>query len=189
MTEAELISSLKAGDEYAFGLLVELYQQGLGNVCFGFVQNQTDAEELVQEVFVEVFRSVGRFEGKARLSTWLYRIAVNKSINFVKKQRRRRTLAVIFGSREGAIMELADSESSSAQQELEKKEVRKALKMAIDKLPENQRTAIILRQYEQHSYAEIAAVMGTTVSAVESLLHRATGNLRKHLEGFYRRHL
>ena len=193
MTEAQLISGLRQGEEQAFRHLVEHYQQMVGNVCLGFVQEQADAEELTQDVFVEIFRSIGKFKGDAKLSTWLYRIAVNKSLNRVAKRKQKRRLQTVshfFGFGEStAQRDFADLKSMQPGEDLEQAEIRAALKAALARLPDTQRIAFVLRKYDDRSYTEIADIMSTTVPSVESLIHRASRNMKKHLAHFYSTYL
>ncbi|MEN0005674.1 MAG: sigma-70 family RNA polymerase sigma factor [Bacteroidota bacterium] len=192
MTEALLIDGLRKGDERAFVHLVDQYQQVVGNTCFGFVQNQVEAEELTQDVFVEVFRSIEKFQGQSKLSTWLYRIAVNKSLNQVAKRKQKRRLQTVshfFGFGEAAeAREFKDTIHRQPEEELEQAEIRVALRTALNKLPEQQRTAFVLRKYDDLSYTEIARIMDTSVAAVESLIHRASRNMRKKLTHFYQQY-
>ena len=188
MTDKDLIQQLQQGKEQAFEYLVDHYQELVGNTCYGFVQNQTEAEELAQDVFVEVFLSIKKFRGEAKLSTWLYRIAVNKGLNAVnkKKQKRRlQTVSTFFGFGEEKERDFADDKQMGVLKQMEAMETKKALERAIEKLPDKQRSAFVLRKYEELSYVEIAKVLETTVSSVESLIHRASRNLRKYLEDFY----
>ena len=92
MSEAEIIQKLQEGDEQVFRRLVEKYRQLIVNTCFGLVHNSEDAEDIAQDVFIEVFRSVHKFRADSKLSTWLYRIAVNRSLNFIRDNKRRKLL-------------------------------------------------------------------------------------------------
>lgn len=190
MQEQLLLQSLLKGEDKAFEYLVEHYQEMLGNVCFGFVQNQAEAEELVQDVFVEVFQSIHKFHGKSKLSTWLYRIAVNKSINMVNHKKRKRQLkrvSLFFGFGESEQeRDFEDTQHQRSDQQLENEEIREALEHALAKLPENQRTAFVLRKYEDLSYVKMAEIMQTSIPAIESLIHRASKNMKKHLTYFYK---
>ncbi len=188
MNETTLVAQLKAKNEMAFQTLVNTYQNMIGNVCYGFVQNQVEAEELVQDVFVEVYTSIEKFQQKSKLSTWLYRIAVNKSLNHVakrKQKRRLKTVSTFFGFGEDKEREYKDNRSKGVEETIQQQELRDALHKALEKLPQTQRTAFVLRKYEECSYVEIAEVMETSISSVESLIHRASRNMKKHLTGFY----
>lgn len=196
MQENQLIEELLEGRERAFELLVEQYQEMIGNVCMGFVQNQAEAEELTQDVFVEVFKSISKFKKSSKLSTWLYRIAVNKSINMVNHKKRKRqiqTVSMFFGWNSGGKAtesdekerDYEDRRSRNVEAEMEQQEVKKALEQALHKLPEAQRTAFVLRKYKELSYQEMAEIMEVSVPAIESLIHRASKNMKKHLTHFY----
>ena len=187
----EFIKKLKSGDETAFRECVESHKDKVLNTCYRFVQNRDDAEDLAQEVFIEVYRSISHFREDAELSTWIYRIAVNKSLDFVRKKKRKKRIAYVlsyFGSADEE-KDLQLSAPTNPQSDLEQKERIQILNKAIDSLPENQKVAITLSKYEGFSNKEIAEIMETSVSAVESLIHRAKNNLHKKLHQFYEKHL
>lgn len=188
MNETTLVAQLRVKNEMAFETLVNTYQGMIGNVCYGFVQNQVESEELVQDVFIEVYNSIQKFQQKSKLSTWLYRIAVNKSLNHIakrKQKRRLQTVSTFFGFGEDKEREYTDHKQQSVEDNFEQKELKKALHQALEKLPKTQRTAFVLRKYEECSYVEIAEIMETSISSVESLIHRASRNMRKNLTTFY----
>ena len=163
MTDKDLIHQLQLGKEQAFEYLVDQYQELVGNTCYGFVQNQTEAEELTQDVFVEVFLSIKKFRGEAKLSTWLYRIAVNKGLNAVNKKKRKRrlqTVSTFFGFGEEKERDFPDDKQANVLEQMEATETKKALEMAIERLPDKQRSAFVLRKYEELSYVEIAQSTG-----------------------------
>lgn len=155
----------------------------------GFVHSYADAEDIAQDVFVEIYQSIQNFRGEAGLSTWIYRIAVNKSLNFLRKAGRRKVFS-FFGNNEGGsdnqIKTLASGREYCPDEELQKSEKSKAISQAMNKLPASQETAFILSKYDELSYQEIAEVMDISVSSVESLLFRARQNLRKSLLKFYK---
>lgn len=188
MTEHELIAALQQNKSDAFGELVERYKDQIVSTCFNFVHNQADAEDLAQEVFIEVFKAIERFRGDASISTWLYRIAINKSLNFVKKHKRLRwirNLQTAFSSDEKA-QEVPDAKTADPHADLEQSERVHVLTNAIDSLAENQKIAFNLSKFEGLSYKEIAKVMGTSVPAVESLLNRAKKALQNKLHSYYK---
>lgn len=188
MSAQDLVKLLKAGDSSAFKVLVTEYQQQVMQVCYGFVRNQEDAEDLAQEVFVEVYRSVNRFREEAKLSTWLYRIATTKSLDFIRKQNRQKRIQSakkLIGL--GEARDIATPGQAGPFKQLVQQEQQGAIQHALGKLPENQRIAFTLSKIEGLGYKEIAKVMGSTVSSVESLLHRAKKNLKKHLHHYYLR--
>lgn len=190
MDETELIRAIQSGDQKAFRLLVEKYQRLVVNTCFGIVHNQTDAEDIGQDVFLEVFRSAVRFRGDAQLSTWLYRIATNRSLNFVRNNRRRRFLQSIeeaFSGGKNRNREITENHSDQPDQKLTNQQRSEVLHQAIDRLPEKQRIAFVLNKYEDLTYQQIAEVMETSLPSVESLLHRAKKSLQEQLYECYRK--
>lgn len=190
MSEAEIIQKLQEGDEQAFRRLVEKYRQLVVNTCFGLVHNPEDAEDIAQDVFIEVFRSVHKFRADSKISTWLYRIAVNRSLNFIRDNKRRKlaqSIEEVFSPKKGKSGSFSSEKVSAADTEMENSERAAILHKAIDSLPKNQRVAFTLSKYEDLSYKEIATVMETSVSSVESLIHRAKKNLQKKLYVCYKK--
>ena len=186
MDEKELIKALKKGEEAAFRSIVELYQNRVYNTVLSITQNRLEAEDICQEVFMEVYSSVGNFRGEARLSTWIYRIASNKSLEFLRKNKAQKRFAFVrslFGKNDETEVQPSHFEHPGVQ--LENKERAAILFRAIEKLPENQRIAYSLHHLEGLSYAEIAETMEQSLKSVESLLFRAKQNLRKLLKEFY----
>ncbi len=190
----KLLNDLIQGDSDAFSALMTEYQDRVVNTCARFVHNAQDAEDVAQNGFIEVFQSVGRFRGQSKLSTWIYRIAVTKSLDFIRKMTRKKRLGKVIrlfglGFDEAPNSIDPPDPSPSPQANLETREQAEILRVAIDGLPENQKTALILATYEQLSQAEVSQIMGNTVSAVESLIHRARKNLRLSLEATYEKKL
>ena len=186
MNELELIQQLRAGDEGAFKTLVANYQDLVYNTALGIVQNNEDAEDVAQEVFVQVYRSIDQFKGDARLSTWIYRITTTKALDHIRSRKRKKRFAFItslFGPNDELVHEPVDFQHPGVA--LDRKEQAALLFRMIDQLPENQKVAFTLHKTEELSYQEIADVMQISVSAVESLLFRARQNLRKLLEKYY----
>ena len=159
-----------------FQMIYENYTGQILQTAHSLARNHMDAEDIAQDVFIQVFESLGKFRFESKLSTWLYRIAVNRSINHCKSPRGRAIKVDIESWKQ---QEVAQSPEMPQQQLLEEQEQLELLHRAIDRLPENQRTALILNKYEELSYKEIAEIMGTSLSSVESLLFRAKNNLEK----------
>ena len=176
--EQQLIEKLKLGDNEAFKQLVNQYRKDIISLCYGFIRNQEDAEEITQDTFIEVYRSIQNFRGDSKLSTWIYRIAVSRSLNKVKKNKFKNLLTSIENLFE---QHLEKSNERNPQQQLLQKEESKMLQKSIDKLPENQRIAFVLHHYDGHSYQQISEIMNTSLSSIESLIHRAKVNLKKQL--------
>lgn len=183
MDELELIQGLREGQEAAFRTLVETYQDRVYNTVIGIVQNAEDAEDVTQEVFIQVYKSIGSFKGESKLSTWLYRIATTRSLDLLRSRKSKKRFGFIqrlFGEGAEPTVEIPDFNHPGVA--LDKKEDAAKLFKAITQLPENQKTAFVLHKLEDLSYQEVAAIMKTSVPAVESLMHRAKLNLRKLLE-------
>ena len=190
MPDTEIIEQLKQGNENAFRRLVENYQKLVVNTCYGMVRNREDAEDIAQDVFVEVYRNVDSFRADAKLSTWLYRIAVNRSLNHIRDNKKHKWFQSVESEVEAKNRQLLQLESSKVDQpeyDLENKQRAIILYEAINTLPDNQRTAFTLSKYEELSYQEISEVMEMTVSSVESLLFRAKKNLQKKLHKCYKK--
>ena len=190
MNETEIIDKLKQGNETAFRELVDNYRQMVVNTCFGLLHNADDAEDVAQDVFIEVFRSVENFRADSKISTWLYRIAVNRSLNFIRDNKKRRwfqSFDDVVESKKEMLNQLNHQSADNPESELENSQRAIILHEAIDSLPENQRVAFTLNKYEDLAYKEISEVMNLTVSSVESLIHRAKKNLQKKLHHCYKK--
>jgi RNA polymerase sigma-70 factor (ECF subfamily) len=183
----ELIGRLKSADPSAFKALVEAYQAKVLSTCYRFLHNREDAEDTAQEVFVEVHRSLAAFREEAELSTWIYRIAVTKSLDVLRRAKRRKRFDAVRGvfGFSVEIHEVAAPRDQGPEQDLEIRERSRILREAIAALAENQRIAVTLARYEGLTNKHIAGIMGTSVPAVDSLLHRAHANLRKSLSRYY----
>jgi RNA polymerase sigma factor (sigma-70 family) len=185
--EEQLLNGLKEGDTTAYKELVKLFSDKVFNTSVSILQNNEDAEDITQEVFIEVFRSIHNFKGEAKLSTWIYRITVIKAFEFLRKKKRKKRFAIVqslFGI-ESVLPETDVPHFYHPGVQLENKERSSILFTAIDQLAENQKTAFILHKIEGLSYAEVADVMKTSVPSVESLLFRAKQNLQKLLVNYY----
>lgn len=182
MNEHELIQGLRNGDEPAFKYLVENYQDRVYNTIIGIVQNAEDAEDVAQEVFIQVFKSIHTFKGESKLSTWIYRIATTRALDLLRSRKSKKRfgfLQRLFGEGNEPLHEIPDFNHPGVA--MDQKENAAILFRAIGRLPENQKLAFTLHKLEDLSYQEISEVMHTSVAAVESLMHRAKLNLRKIL--------
>ncbi|MBS1621040.1 MAG: RNA polymerase sigma factor [Bacteroidetes bacterium] len=183
MDELELIQQLRESDQAAFKTLVETYQDLVYNTALGIVQNAQDAEDVAQDTFIKVFRSVQSFKGESKISTWLYRITVSTALDLLRSRKSKKRfgfLQRLFGEGNEPIHEAPDFHHPGVA--LDQKENAARLFKAIDLLPENQKVAFSLNKLEELSYQEVSEVMNISVSAVESLMHRAKQNLKKILE-------
>lgn len=186
MEEILLIQGLQQRQEKSFEELVNSYKNKLYNTILSLVQNELDAEDITQEVFIQAYESIHAFKGEAKLSTWLYKIAVSKSLDFIRRKNRKKRTAVIFRFLDTGKKE-ADEPATFHHPgvAMEQKENAATLFLAINKLPEKQRIAFTLHKLEALSYQQIAAIMNTSLSSVESLMHRAKANLRESLSDYY----
>ncbi len=183
MNENELIQGLKSGDEASFKYLVENYKDRIFNTAIGIVQNAEDAEDVAQEVFIQVYRSIHSFKGESKLSTWMYRIATTRSLDLLRSRKSKKRFGFmqrLFGEGNEPLYEIPDFNHPGVA--MDRKETAAKLFKAIAQLPENQKAAFTLHKLLDLSYQEISEVMQTSVPAVESLMHRAKQNLKKILE-------
>ncbi|MBD3414986.1 MAG: sigma-70 family RNA polymerase sigma factor [Candidatus Aminicenantes bacterium] len=165
----ELIQEVAQKDHEAFQKLVHRYKRMVINVCFRLTGDRENAEDVAQEVFFRVYQKAKAFRGRSRLSTWIYRIAVNLSLNYNRKQNN------FFQKK------YPSAHFNSPDTILENKEDRQIIKKALDSLPEKQRTAFILHHWEGLSYQEIAEILKSSLSAIESRIHRAKRSLKDAL--------
>ena len=187
MEQNELIAGLKSHDEEAFKVLVEQFKDRIYNLCYSYVRNAAESEDLAQEVFIEVYNSIGRFNEKADLSTWIYRITINEALQMIRKKKAQKRFGFVislFGNEEK--YSSLHKEEVHPGVSLENRERSRVLFSQIDKLVENQKNAFLLIKLEGKSYQEVADIMQTTVSSVESLMHRAKANLKKWLGSYYK---
>lgn len=189
MDEQQFIEQLRNGDRGAFNRLVEEYKDVILNVCYGFVKNADEAEDLTQEVFVEVYKTITRFREQSSLYTWIYRIAVSKSLDALKRKKSVKR-AAFFEKRvrsDSADLEMEQTHSVVPNPEaaLEQKQQRLFINHCLNQLAESQRVAFVLSQQNGMSYKEIAEIMGKSLSSIESLVHRSKTNLRKIMEESY----
>lgn len=189
LEDQNFIEDLREGTNQAYGRLLDEYQQKVFGTCISFVPNAEDAEDIAQEVFVEVFNSINKFKGDSKLSTWIYRISVNKSLEFIRKKNTKKR----FGFMQSLLgIETAIDRSSYFTEfnhpgiQLENKEKSEILFAAINKLPEAQRIVYTLNKVDDLSYQEIAEVTRKSISSIESLLFRAKKNLKVLLHDYYK---
>jgi len=187
MIEKELVKKLQQADQLTFKYFVDQYQNKVLNTCWGFVKNSSEAEDLTQEVFIEIFESIQGFKHESRLSTYVYRIAVNKSLDYIRKQKRQKRwgnfLSIMGWSDSSEIPDIPNWEHPGVT--LENKERASILIKQVETLPEKQRVAFTLHKIEGLPYQEIAEVMQVTLASVESLIFRANQSLRKKLQHYY----
>jgi RNA polymerase sigma-70 factor (ECF subfamily) len=191
VTDIEIINRILAGDRNSYAILVERHQSMVFLTCMGFVHNKEDADDLTQEIFIQAYQALKSFKAEASFSTWLYRIAVNASLNRVRKTSKTglfSRLSALLGNDAKSERDFPAAHAENPEEILLKAEQAKWVQQALDSLPEKQRTAIVLSKYDELSQKEIATIMDTTEGAVEALLQRAKANLREKLSsGFKKR--
>ena len=183
--QAFIESKQFAEDDFAD--IVSERQQMVYNTALGIVQNEEDAEDITQEVFLKVYEGLKDFRREASLSTWIYRITITTALDFEKQKKRHKRgglLQRVFGSREAD--ETPDFNHPGVA--LDKKEDAAVLFLAIKKLPEKQRTAFLLHKIEGLTNSEIGEILTISLQAAESLQIRAKNNLRNYLKEYYEKH-
>ena len=183
MTEQELVARARRGDESAFEALVTENEKRIYNLCRRLTGNQEDAAELTQEAFLNAWRGLGRFQGESSFSTWLYRLATNACIDFLRKEKRRQSLSmtVSLDDEEEARQEELPDERHAPEGALERAEARRAVAEGLERLTLEHRQVLVMREIHGLSYAEIGQVLGLEEGTVKSRIARARGALRKVL--------
>lgn len=176
-TDADLVEATLAGDRAAFDLIVERHRRHVYQLCYRFVGNHEDASDLAQDVFVRAFRSLRTFKGQASLGTWLYRIAVNVSLNRVARQPRVVSVDALIAGEDRRVVSSEESPSDA----LLRGERAQQVRAAIARLPKKQRATLILRVYHDLPHEQIAGILGSTVGAVKANFFHALNNLKKLL--------
>ncbi|MEX0288586.1 MAG: RNA polymerase sigma factor [Flavobacteriaceae bacterium] len=188
MEEQYLIEALRKGDQQAYRQLLDDYQGRIFNTCISFVPNKEDAEDIAQEVFLEVFNSIDKFKGNSKLSTWIYRISVNKSLEFIRKRSTKKRFGFmqsILGNELPVDKTSYFTEFNHPGIQLENKEKSEILFNAIDKLPEAQKVVFTLHKIDGLSYKEVCAITERSLASTESLMFRAKKNLQGLLRDYY----
>jgi RNA polymerase sigma-70 factor (ECF subfamily) len=189
LEEQDFINDLREGKQFAYGKLLDLFQQKVFATCISFVPNKEDAEDIAQDVFVEVFNSIHKFKGNSKLSTWIYRITTNKCLEFIRKKNTKKRFAFLQ-SLTGNDIALDKTNYFTEIKHpgivLEQKETSETLFYAINQLPEAQRIVFTLNKIDDKSYKEISEITEKSISSIESLLFRAKKNLQISLEYFYK---
>lgn len=179
MESDRIIKEIARGDRLAGKWLLDAYQVKVYNICFSMVHNLHDAEDLTQEVFIEVLKNIGSFRGDSQLGTWIYRIAVNRSLNFLRNSKKRKWLNYI-----DELLSVKDQgiKGLSYQTEpFEASDNKRLLQKALNSLPEKQKTAFTLNKINDLSYKEVAEIMNISHANVETLIHRAKMRLQRAL--------
>jgi len=179
MDEKELIRRSQAGDGEAFGVLAERYKGKVFSLVYGFTRDRTVADDLAQEVFIKAYFSLPKFKAESGFGTWLYRIAVNHSKDFLRKSKGRQREV----SLEDVGEQTLTAENRSPEETRVEEERRRIIQDALARLPERHRVILTLRDIEGLSYDEISGILKLSPGTVDSRLHRARRKLRDKLSG------
>ena len=177
------IDQIAEGDENALKKIYDAYASKVFNTVLSYTKNQEDAEEIHQDIFITLYNTASSFRKDSKVSTWIYRITVNKSLDFLRKKKslKRRGIFTSLYKKDSADLAFESTHFVHPGIEMEQAENAEILFQIIDSIPEKQKTAFILTQIEELSHKEVAAVMKTSSKAVESLVGRARNNLKKEL--------
>ena len=182
MTEQELVHAAQSGDQSAFGQLVTANQAMVYSLAYRMTGNPEDAADLTQEAFLNAWRSLGSFNGQSAFSTWIYRLASNACIDFLRREKRRSSLSMTLEDEDDADRQ-ADlpDDRWSPQRALERREAQEAVRQGLAALSPEHREVLVLRELEGLSYAEIAHALGLEEGTVKSRIARARLSLREFL--------
>jgi RNA polymerase sigma-70 factor (ECF subfamily) len=185
-TDAELVLKAQQGDVHAFDELVERYHGKIYGLTYNMTSNREDAEDLTQEVFVKAFQALPRFKGKSSFYTWLYRIAVNKTINYRKKRNRKRALSLDQFDQEIKTDEVYHDLTSkgSPLRNVSLTELQKKMNEALQTLSEKHRTVVVMHDMQGIPHEEIAKVVGASVGTIRSRLFYARRQMQVELAEF-----
>jgi RNA polymerase sigma-70 factor (ECF subfamily) len=181
--DVQLMALVSGGDMDAFERLVEKHQALVAGTIGRMLGNNSDVEDIAQQVFVRVWKSASRYVPRAKFTTWLLKITRNLVFNELRRRKRHAVLP-LQPEPDGEEIQLKDERASTPDESLLEDELRRSIDSAINQLPETQRMAVVLRRYEELSYDEIADVLGQSVPAVKSLLFRARTELRERLRNY-----
>ncbi len=182
MEEKNLIKNLKLRDEQAFRILVDKYKNLIFNTSVSIIQNLDETDDLTQEVFIQIYKSIKTFKEKSSLSTWIYKITLTKCFEHLRFKRRKKRFAnfVNLFKDDGSIIDVPEFNHPGII--LEKKEDAKLLFDAINQLNDEQKSTYVLKNIEGLSYKKISKIMNKSTSSIESLIFRAKKNLKNYLE-------
>jgi RNA polymerase sigma-70 factor (ECF subfamily) len=183
--DLRLMLRIRNGDQDAFQELVEIHQHRVVGTCARMLGDDTEAEDVAQQVFIRIWKSAARWEPSAKFTTWLYTILRNLVFNECRRRARHPARSLEAAQEEGEQpQQFEDSSVKAPNTLLLDIELQDAVARAIEELPETQRMAVILRRYQDVSYEEIAEVLELTVPAVKSVLFRARTELREKLKRY-----
>jgi RNA polymerase sigma-70 factor (ECF subfamily) len=181
-SDAQLMLRFRNGETGAFDQLFSRHTRAIINFAYRFVRERQTAEELAQDIFLRVYESASRYRVEAKFTTWLYRIATNVCLNEIRKSHLRAGRLPLEAIARGPLPACALGCGSSPEKLLEREAISRAIREALNRIPEKQRIAFVLNKYQEFSYAEVAEIMGISEKAVKSLIHRAREALTERLK-------
>ncbi len=187
--DAALMLRVKQGDTAAFAELVDKYKQPVMNLVYRMLRDATEAEDLAQNVFVQIYKSAQRYEISSKFSTWLFTIARNLCLNEIRRRSRHPadSLDVPHPDQpDQPLQQVEDHKTAAPPDHLLHNELQDKIEEALGQLPEHQRTAILLCRQDELSYEDIAKVLGCSLSATKSLIHRGRETLKQKLKPYLR---
>jgi len=189
VTDQQLVEKVQRGDKNAFNLLVRKYQHKVVNIVARYVSNSGDVADVAQEAFIKAYRAIPSFRGESAFYTWLYRIAVNSAKNYLVAQGRKPPANDVDAD-EADFYDGSDAlrESATPERVMLSDEIKRTLFATIDKLPEDLKMAITLREIEGMSYEEISSVMDCPVGTVRSRIFRAREAIDKEIQPLLNTH-
>ena len=173
--DAELVARVQAGDKQAFDLLVLKYQRKIMRLLSRMIRDQAEVEDVAQEAFIKAYRALPQFRGDSAFYTWLYRIAINTARNWLSSNSRRPSTPSSYENEDGETFDEMDNltDNTTPESELASRQIAQTVNKAIEDLPEDLRTAIVLREIEGMSYEDIAQSMNCPIGTVRSRIFRA----------------
>ena len=183
----QLMQRAGLGEIAAFNQLVQKHQGTVTGIIYRYTGNHNEVEDLAQDIFLKIYKAANSYVPRAQFKTWLYKVVANHCLNFFRSQKRKAFITSLDQSSSEEYnphIQRTDSQKEQPEIILQQQELHTALKSALSELPERQRMAIILHRFEGLSYKEIATIMGSSLSAVKSLIFRAMNNLKEKLSPY-----
>ena len=184
-SDNELVEICRQGQMQAFQVLVERYQNKVVGIAYGVSHNQEDANDIAQDVFVKIYRSLKKFRGDSKFYTWLYRITVNMSIDYMRKKKRRQNVTYLDEVKIETEAPMPNIKKTSPKEKLLLKEMYRKILDAIKTLSDDHRVTLVLREMKDLSYQEIAETMNCSVGTVMSRLFYARKKVREKLKPYF----
>jgi RNA polymerase sigma-70 factor, ECF subfamily len=182
----KLIRSIQAGDHQAFELLVRRYQRQVANLIYMTMGNRDDVDDIAQEVFIRVYRSLPKFKFDASFFSWVYRITYNLCIDEIRKKKIRRVLSLDYLTEDTLEKNRQNKDNAIASDSLLKEERQSVVQSALQRLSPEHREVLVLREYQDFSYDEIAETLGLKLEAVKSRIFRARREMRDLLNDYFK---